>query len=157
MDPLSPIQPEEMILRRVPKHRMSLDQRTVQPDAFAPKMPDKKNTGDTDGLSVYREAFHSAEDVGRTLRSRGSEPMWVARLRASDITALGLTLLPDPKDGFAHPKGLPQPGHALIPEIAVSTATTDRVVEIKRMLAALVTPTNLFGPFDPPPPEPKVP
>jgi hypothetical protein len=132
---------------------MSADLTAVQPDAFAPRMPSKKkpdDTGDSDGLSVYRAAFHSPEAIARELRTGGSRPAWVAELKASDIIALGITLQPDPLDAEEHPKGIPQPGHALIPEINVAQAESTRVLELKRKLAGLANTATIHGPYDPP-------
>lgn len=156
LDPHSPISPEEIIYRRVPKQRgMSVDLKTVQPDAFAPRMPNKKkpnDIGDLDGLSVYRAAFHTPEVIARVLRTSGSEPAWVAEFKAGDLIALGITLKPDPLQADKHPSGIPQPGHALIPEIHSGGAQSTRVLELKRELAALANKAKIHGPYDPPDP-----
>lgn len=64
---------------------------------------------DTDGISVFRALFVSPDRVA----SSGKNPKgyYVARLRVSDIIALGLTVIPNPKDEQL-------PGHALIPELS---------------------------------------
>ena len=126
----------------MPDDRITKQTRSVLPDAFAPKMPDAKSPGDTDGLSLYRKVFHSPEEVARKLRTGGSRACWIAQLRASDLLALGLTLTPDPLESAL--------GHALIKEIRAETARSDEVVQFKRQLAQLVTPENLLGPYDPP-------
>lgn len=134
---------------------MSADLKTIQPDAFAPRVPSKRkpdDTGDSDGLSVYRAAFHSPEAIARELRTGGSEPAWVAELKAGDIIALGVTLKPDPIDADKHPKGIAQPGHALIPEINSREAESTRVLELKRALADLANKVKPHGPYDPPAP-----
>lgn len=68
---------------------MSLDLKTVQPGAFAP------NEKDTDGLSVHRAGIHTPKEVAQDFRGKGSQPVWVAHLRASDILALGVTIEPN--------------------------------------------------------------
>lgn len=131
---------------------MDFERKSVRRNAFAPKLPDKKreSKGDIDGLSLFRELFHTPEEVGRVLRTQGTTPAWVARLRASDIFSLGLSLVPNPLDESKHPNGVAQPGHVLIPEISVATASSSEVIELQQRLAALVTSENLLGPFDPP-------
>lgn len=134
---------------------MSADLKTIQPDAFAPRMPNKKkpdDVGDSNGLSVYRAAFHTPEAIARELRTGGSEPAWVAEFNASDIIALGVTLEADPLDADKHPRGIPQPGHALIPEIHSGEAESTRVLELMRKLADLANKATIHGPFAPPAP-----
>lgn len=148
MDPLSPIQPEEIILRRVPKQKgMSLDLSTVQPGAFAP------NERDTDGLSVHRAAIHTPKEVAQDFRGKGSQPVWVAHLRAQDILALGVTIEPMPVAASVDPPRLAQPGHAIIPELNAGNAHSDETEEHKHQLAAAVF--QIDGPFDPPQREPQ--
>lgn len=127
---------------------MALDRRSVLADAFAPKEPSKKSStsADFDGLSVYRGAFHTPEEVGKKFRTLGSTPAWVATLRADDIFQLGLTIVPDPQNGDH--LIVAQLGHSLIPELNATAAKTNFVLEAKQKLAALVTEIN--GPFDPP-------
>lgn len=122
-----PIQPDEIILRRVPEDQMDgSDPRRPLPDAFDPH-----RVNDVDGLSVYREKYHIAAEVAG-LRTRGSKPTWVARLRARSITDLGLTLKPDPKESEG---GLPaRPGHALIVEMNTGARKSDAVEQWKRQL-----------------------
>lgn len=141
MDPNSPIENDEVILRRVPKQRgMSLDLKSVLPGAFAPMK------SDTDGLSVHRAAIHTPKEVARDFRTRGSQPVWVAHLRASEIRAIGCSVEPDP---LGATEFLPaQPGHALIPEITAPSAKETVTIERQRRLAAAVF--RLDGPFDPP-------
>lgn len=132
---------------------MSPDLRTIEPDAFAPRSPAKNkpnDQGDSDGLSVYRAAFHSPEEIAKVLRTRGSEPVWVAELVAKDIIALGGTLKPDPLGPEKHPRQIPQPGHALIPELHAGDPDSKLVEDLKRGLAALANKATIHGPFDPP-------
>lgn len=147
MDPLSPIQPEETILRRVPKQKgMSLDLRTVQPGAFAP------NEKDTDGLSVHRAGIHTPKEVAQDFRGQGSQPVWVAHLRARDILAMGMTIEPKPVAASVAPPRPAQPGHAIIPDMNAGNASSNETEERKRQLAAAVF--QIDGPFDPPKREP---
>ncbi len=147
MASLSPIPPHEVVLRRIPKQKgMAPDLKSVLPGAFAPI------THDTDGLSVHLASIHTPKQVAQDFRGKGTQPVWVAHLRAIDIFALGLTIVPDPIPESLDPPRPAQPGHAIIPELNASNANTDSTKEIGRRLAELVF--QLDGPFDPPPQTP---
>ena len=131
MEQNDPIQPDEIILRRVPEDQMgSGNPRLPLPDGFDPH-----RTNDADGLSVYREKYHTpAQAAG--FRTRGSKPTWIARLRAKSITDLGLTLKPDPREPE---DGLPaRPGHALIVEMNTPARKSDAVEQWKQQLLSSV-------------------
>lgn len=90
---------------------------------------------DTDGLSVYREKYHTPEQVAG-YRTKGTKPMWIARLSAKSITDLGLTLKPDPR---GPENGLPaRPGHALIVEMNSNTRKSDEVEQWKQQLLSVI-------------------
>lgn len=127
-----PILPVEILLRRIPEAQMSSGvPREPLPDAFDPH-----KTNDADGLSVYREKYHSPAEVAE-YRTKGTTPSWVARIPARAITELGLTLRPDPRGAEG---GLPaRPGHALIVELNSAARKTNAVEEWKRQLVAAVT------------------
>jgi len=131
VEPHDPIQPDEIILRRIPEAQMGVvGTRCPLPDGFDPH-----RTADVDGLSVYREKYHTPSQVAG-FRTKGSQPTWIARLRAKAITDLGLTLKPDPLDPE---DGLPaRPGHALILEINSPARKSDAVEQWKRQLLASV-------------------
>lgn len=149
MNPLDPIRPDEFLLRRIPQDKV-LEDGSIAPSAFAPH-----STNDGAGLSVFREAYHTPEQVGRDFRRVGKNPVWVARLRASGILELGLRIDPDP---LAATRDMPaQPGHALIPALNSANAKADRTHELARRLV-LVIERPLVGPFSPygpprPPPQ----
>lgn len=131
---------------------MGIDAACVLPDAFAPRVA--KNAGDpsdADGLSVYRASFHSPEEIACLLRTGGSQPVWIAQLTAADVFALGLSIKPDPLPAESHPRGIVQPGHALLVELHSGEAKTARGLEWKQALAALANSLPRFGPFAPPP------
>jgi hypothetical protein len=141
MQPNDPIQPEEIVLRRVPEVDMdiSLPGRPL-PAAFDP------NKNDTHGISVYRESFHTPEEAAG-FRTKSKRKTWVARLKASSITALGLTIKPDPLEKRGE---LPeQPGHALIVELRTENRKSKEVDDWKELLVAAVI--SVEGPFEPPP------
>jgi hypothetical protein len=90
---------------------------------------------DSDGLSVYRERYHSASEVA-AMRTKGTSPTWVVRLRASSILQLGLALQPDPRPTE---DGLPnRPGHALISSMRSENRSTDEVKNWMMQLQAIV-------------------
>lgn len=126
-----PIHPDEIILRRVREAHMTTDTpRWPLPDAFD---PDKLR--DEDGLSVYREKYHTPQEVA-ALRTKGKGPCWVVRVPAKSILNLGLTLRPD---GRKPEVGLPsRPGHALIVEMNSGTRKSDAVEQWKRQLVSSV-------------------
>src|SRR5262249_23609773 len=105
-DDAPPIDPDEVLLRRIPITGGYFDPKKsppVQPGAFRP------NAGDTDGISIYRERLLSAlKLVASTKRAPGTTK--VARLLARDLQALGVTLEPKQEEGDL-------PGHVVIPEI----------------------------------------
>lgn len=123
-----------------------MDQKTVQPGAFAP------NEKDTDGLSVHRAGIHTPKEVAQDFRGKGSQPVWVAHIRAKDILALGVTIVPMPVAASVDPSRPAQPGHAIIPEMNARNANSNETAERKRLLAAAVF--QIDGPFDPPTPKP---
>jgi hypothetical protein len=142
MQPNDPIQPEEIILRRVPEAQMDPSEpRWPRIEAFGPHP-----YNDTDGLSVYRAKFHTpAEAAG--FRTKSKKKTWIAMLKASSITALGLTLRPDPLEKT---EDLPeQPGHALIVEMRTEQRLSYDVDQWKNSLLAAVI--GVEGPFEPPP------
>lgn len=100
------------------------------PDGFDPH-----RTKDTDGLSVYREKYHTPEQVAG-FRTKGTKPTWIARLQAKSITDLGLTLKPDPR----RPEdGLPaRPGHSLIVEMNSAARKSNAVEQWKQQLLSSV-------------------
>lgn len=100
------------------------------PDAFGPH-PDN----DTDGLSVYREKYHTPAEVA-AFRTKGTKPTWIARLSAKSIADMGLSLTPDPRDPD---HGLPaRAGHALIVEMNSRTRKSDDVQQWKQQLVAAI-------------------
>ena len=100
----TPIDPNELILRRIPAREGYYEPRKVPPVSKGAFQPSGR---DIDGLSFNLEREVSAE----TLAMSGTvgTPYAVARLRAGDLYALGLTLVPDqqPGDLPGHLIGLP--------------------------------------------------
>lgn len=131
-DDVPPIDPDEFLLRRIPITGGYFDPKKsppVQPGAFRP------NSGDTDGISIYRERLISAfELVTKTKRPPGST--MVARFRASDLQAIGVALEPKQEQGDL-------PGHVVIPEVnhadyaSRDSDKNNRPTELCKLLADL--------------------
>ena len=141
MEPHEPVQPEEILLRRVPEAHMG-DGQSPWPlaMAFAPR-----SNGDEDGLSVYRKIFHTPQHAA-DFRTKSTSKSWVAELRAADVFALGLTVEPLPLGPTSE---LPsQPGHAVLRELNSTNRKTKRAEECKQQLLAAVI--AVTGPYDPP-------
>jgi hypothetical protein len=122
------VDPGESILRRIPPN----------PDHYNPSLDPpisafsfRPNKNDVDGISLYREHFTSVEALANSGRK---PPYIVARLNASDIFALGLSLDPTPGEGDL-------PGHVVIPELSVSAYQNNRpfVREMNLKLAKLAS------------------
>ena len=82
MEPNDPIQPEEIMLRRVPEARMGDGSpRWPLPDAFDPTKPDARRgtLGDVDGISVYRRHFHTPKEAA-DFRTKSKSQTWMACL-----------------------------------------------------------------------------
>ena len=138
MDENDPINDDEFVLRRV----------VNLPDYYDPTLPAPTRTNafrptddDLTGISVYREAFVSAEAVAR---AGGSEKgYYVARLPVAGIRALGLTVTPDPQPDLL-------PGHSLVPEINCIrykiAVEKKRIKPLQERLARLADANIVLGP-----------
>lgn len=136
-DQADPVSLNECVLRRIPadgnRFNPSLPE-PVQRLAFEP-------TGkDIDGISVFRELFVSAQQVADA-GSRGAIGNYVVRLRVADIVALGLTVIPNPRDDQL-------PGHALVPELRLGAMKADKKTskEYQRALAKLAGSDIAYSP-----------
>jgi len=130
-----PVSSDEFILRRVLR-------RWYGPSKDPPvdRLAFRPTPRDVDGLSVFRANFLKPEklDCDRATGNPGS--YYVAQLRASDILALGLTIIPAPNDEL--------PGHALIPELktGLSGDAKNRAKEKQYRLAKLASNGIVYEP-----------
>lgn len=93
---------DEYVLRRIPE--CWVDQALEMPVKRSAFEPNKKR--DTNGLSVFRELFVTAQE----LAAAGNNRYYVARFKVAELNELGLDVIADPqKDQL--------PGHALIPQL----------------------------------------
>ena len=140
-DQQDPISPDEYVLRRISKDKNRYDPSLPQPIqrlSFEASPLDKNGVSpDINGISVFREIFVSAEAVAKA--GGGARGYCVVRLRASDVTALGLTIIPDPRDDQL-------PGHALIPELGFLQMKQDKLKckELQRHLVKLACNSIVF-------------
>lgn len=142
MEPNDPIQPEETLLRRVPRQQMkSFDPPVPNDEAFDPH-----RDRDVEGLSVYRRQFHTPQQVA-DFRTKSKSPVWVAELPASAIFEIGLTVVPQPLE--AHGDLPAQRGHALIPELNSASRGTWQLAQRKRLLAQAAE-KSTTGPYEAP-------
>lgn len=141
MEPNDPIQPEEIVLRRVPEAQMN----GGPPFNLSANAFDPHPTRDTDGLSVYRRAFHTPQEAA-DFRTKSKSKAWVAKLPASAITALGLTIEPRPLDASADMPA--QPGHSVVRELNSESRKTPQADQWRQQLLAAVT--TVTGPYEAP-------
>lgn len=113
MDEHEPVDDSEFVYRRIhPKFYNSALPVAVLLEALRP------NRNDSTGLSVLRARFAKAEDCLPNDPAKAGGYL-VARLAASDLRNLGLTVRPEPL-----PAG--PPGHAVIPELSWPAYEADR-------------------------------
>lgn len=124
-----PIADDEMLYRRVPVSKDWIDSHGVRPDAFEPRSDD-----DT-GLSVYRARFVKVADAARGLSKRG---YYVLEMRAGDLRAAGIEVLPMPHDDL--------PGHAELPGLAFHDSESELSMEQRELLADRLV-VAIHGPF----------
>jgi hypothetical protein len=122
------VEPGESILRRIPRAVDYYNPSLALPILAVSFRP---RDDETDGISFYRERFVSV----LTLAASGRKPPYIiARMMASDIFALGLSLVPTPGD-----EGLP--GHVVMPELSVLAKRNNKrfVTEKNFQLATLAS------------------
>jgi hypothetical protein len=133
-DEWDPVTDDEYVYRRV--LAIHVDESLPMPVAVAGLGPSKD---DQRGISVYRAAFVTPEDLDRGGRRSGE--YYVVRLRVGDIRNQGMDVISDPME--------PLPGHALIPEIrfGLKGDGKKRLNRLRLCLAQLAThPTLVLKP-----------
>jgi hypothetical protein len=118
---VDPIADDEVLCRRIPASTGWYGPSRsppLEPEAFRP------NKNDTHGLSVSRQKYKSVEQAAR---GQPGKTYFVALLRAGDIRAAGMEVVPRP---------LPDdPGHAEIPELTYDTRKSKLAIEWRTRLA----------------------
>ena len=129
-DGTEPIEDEEYLYRRIVFKYFDPDQgEEPSPQAFHPRSYDKT------GLSVFRAKYVTPEQVAKN--DRGKQ-YYVAVLRAGDLRAQGLDVVPRP-EGNA-------PGHAELPGLTYDSRRTDAVEEAQQLLARKLC-LKILGPL----------
>ncbi|HEX5446778.1 MAG TPA: hypothetical protein VFW87_23370 [Pirellulales bacterium] len=128
-DDYEPIADDEVLYRRVPASKGWIDEHGVSPDAFEPRVDD------VSGLSVYRARFVSLQDAARGLSKQG---YYVLAMRAGDLRAVGIDIVPKPQDLL--------PGHAEIPSLAYQEHESDLAMQQRELLADRLV-LAIHGPF----------
>ena len=114
-----PVDPGEFVLRRIHmNHYFPTQNPPITVEAFRP------SSEDDNGLSVYREGFNpDPQQVLQYVEAAKRDRYYVVRIAVRDILAMGLTVVADHVPG--------EPGHALIPEIALPVYTGKRKAELR--------------------------
>jgi hypothetical protein len=130
-----PIDGEEIIYRRIPvsQHWYELDKDVKpSPQAFYP------TSQDLDGISLARAKYSTPSSTGA--KGRKGRKYWIATLRAADIFAAGIEILPDPP-----PDGT-DPSHARIASMHYADRKSPSVRSNMVILSELCI--TVEGPFD---------
>lgn len=127
---------EEVLYRRVPlANNPALY--TEETEVLSPMTYHPHRHRDTAGISLNRAKYTTPEELaGRAAGKR----YYIAALKAKDVFALGVTVVPVPLDG--------DPGHCEIPEMRADNRKSREVAELELALAGL---SKVFGPYGPPP------
>jgi hypothetical protein len=132
-DGTEPIASEELLYRRVPASTgwYSPESGILSDQAFAPH-----KVQDVTGLSVSRDKYKSPDQAAR---GRPGKSYYVAVLRAGDLRAKGIEVVPRPQPG--------DPGHAELPDLNSANVKASQTLERQRILVELCL--RVEGPFGP--------
>jgi hypothetical protein len=123
---------EEILYRRVPMSTGWYDpnrQPPLEPEAFRPTRED------TTGISVVRAKYASLQEAAR---GRPGKSYHVALLRAGDLRAAGMEVMPKSVEG--------RPGHAEITSLTYGNRRSDQALEWQSSLAGELC-LAVEGPF----------
>ena len=131
------IRPDEWVLRKFPAAQQYYNEASAKPvlrTAFEPNQNDRR------GIWVFRERYHTAEDVV-SMVGKG-KPCYVVRIKVRDIENSGMTVVSDPTSVGK--------GHALIPETNYEEREHDWKTSRKRQqdMANLIHARDVIGPFN---------
>jgi len=129
-DGTEPIEDNELLYRRIPSVYFNRENDPhPSPMAFRPRKYDKT------GLSFYREKHSSPAEVAS---SGAGERYYVAVLRAGDLRAHGIEVVPMPVPG--------NPGHAELPDLRYENRKEKTQEGWQRLLAEKLC-LRVEGPF----------
>jgi hypothetical protein len=132
VESVEPIDDDELLFRRVPVSAgwHHPDQKPVlEPEAFRP------NKNDSTGISLFREKYTTIEEAAR---GRPGRSYYVAVLRAGDLRASGMDVVPRPLEG--------SPGHVEIGNLTYENRKSRQAVEWRFLLAERLC-LRVEGPF----------
>lgn len=133
VDGTEPILDDEILYRRVPLSMGWYDPEGKPPLSYFAFRPRKD---ETTPVSVYRGKYKRPEQVA--VSPRPTARYYVVKLRAGDLRARGIQVLPDPQPE--------DPGHSVIAELVYATRDTTRSIEIQKQLAEELS-LCVHGPF----------
>jgi len=118
-DGTEPIEDEEYLYRRVQiAHFDPAIETKPSPMAFHPRRYDAA------GISVWRAKYRTPEQAAENSRDKR---YYIAVLRAGDLRAHGLDVVPDTAGS--------EPGHAVLPALTYENRHNDAVREAEQLLA----------------------
>lgn len=136
---IPPVEEGEILFRRIPKSQPWYD---PHGDDSHPKWAAyQPNKRDVTGISLVRARFKTIEEAARG--AEGKE-YFIAKLRASDLIALGLTLRTDAEVEL-EPGDEPDIAHVSVAELRTETKKAPGTVEILKRLSQLDF--GVEGPF----------
>jgi hypothetical protein len=129
-----PIADDEVLYRRIPASQGWYAPGTTPPLSEAAFGPTKH---DSTGISVSRAKYKTLEEAAC---GREGKRYYVAVLRAGDLRAQGIEVIPRPLEG--------DPGHGEIPGLTYDNRKSDQALEWKVLLAHQLC-LRVEGPFPP--------
>jgi hypothetical protein len=149
----SPVSPNEVLLRKIPNNRSYFSSEmglwAVKPYSFQPH----KNR-DQDGMSFFREDFTSPLSLAQN--KPPVDGVRITRIKASQLTTLGLDFFPDPSHDDLR-------GHVLVPAMRwtekklTSVQERNGVSDCSQKLAKIATNNGVLNPLGLPEPAKKQP
>ena len=132
---MEPVADDELLFRRIPASTGWYDPvtKSISPEAFRP------NSNDTTGLSFSRASFNPGGASDEAARGRLGKQYYVSVLRAADLRAAGIDVIPKPQPPS-------NPGHAEAPALNYKDRRTNEAREIVQQFRSLVL--EVLGPFD---------
>ncbi len=133
-DGTDPIAEDEILYRNIPARSGWYDPSNAPPlkdEAFTPKRHDPT------GISLWRQKYKNTCEDAAVEMPQGKS-YYVAVLRAGDLIANGIEVVPSPGEGGS--------GHASIPVLNYADRKTARVMELARLIASELC-SSVEGPF----------
>jgi hypothetical protein len=126
MGETDPVGDDEYVFRRV----LAQDVNESNAESPVARTGFRPNAQDVNGISVYREAFVTSNEIDEAGRKPGE--YYIFRLNVRELReVIGVDVIPDPMP--------PLPGHCLIPEVRHGLKGREKLLckEVQRKLAVL--------------------